>query len=162
MTQFVSSSVCQHPSTVPVESSGWTIDHSAALDVISHPLSDNDRTPLPKWSRSYLSPSVSYMVFVIDRQSEGYSSVDQSTVSEAFERLSPSIFQANPQPHNPQVAVALREFLTFTKAYGWQPLFFDVAESLVPVIRSQGLATTKQCVQGSEFRYLAYRDSVNE
>lgn len=110
-------------------------------------------------NRVHLSSSMSYAALAIDQQAEDFLIISEDTVSEAFKRLADSI--AVDEPHDSLIAVALYEFLTFTEAYGWQPLFFNVAEQLVPILRSQGLVTVTQHYQGSEFRYLAYRDSTS-
>jgi hypothetical protein len=111
--------------------------------------------------RERISPLIQYMVLEIDSQSGDYSLIHEATVSGAFECLTSSISTAKSQTYDPQIAVAFYEFLTFTEAYGWQPLFFSVAESLVPILRSQSLLTVKQHFQGSGFRYLASRHSTS-
>jgi hypothetical protein len=164
MSQLVSSSTSCTLSETSTQPSAANSSDAILPDLISgslHRCDSGDELATGQeqllQNRVHFSPSVSYAALAIDRQADDFLIISEDTVSEAFKRLADSL--ALDEPHDSLMAVALYEFLTFTEAYGWQPLFFDVAERLVPVLRSQGLATVKQYVQGSEFRYLAYRDS---
>ncbi|MER3435685.1 MAG: hypothetical protein C4288_20425 [Leptolyngbya sp. ERB_1_1] len=158
MNQFGSSSTLQVPFTTSAKLSQNT-SCSTFSGISSASIVGCDQEMSLPSSRTYVSSFVSYMALAVDCQSHCDSRIDEETVFEAFERLATSISSAM-QTKDSQMVVALYEFLMFTEAYGWQPLFFDVAAQLVPVLRSQGLVTVKQHYQGSGFKYLAYRDST--
>ncbi|MGV0028712.1 hypothetical protein [Phormidesmis priestleyi] len=127
--------------------------NSITSDLVSQPLVQRDR-------RTYTSSFISYIALETNKQSDLYQTIDAQTACEAFQRLETSLSVTNPEERNLQVTVALYEFLTFTEAYGWQPLFFDVTEMLVPMLQKHGLEVVRQFLQGSESRYLAYRTSL--
>jgi hypothetical protein len=52
---------------------------------------------------------------------------------DAFSRLA----IAATEPSFGDVATALYEFLTFIEARGWQPLWFEIPETLMPLWRTQ-------------------------
>ncbi len=158
MTKLINTSITRRPLVASTELSKQNANNLLTIEVISQIFVDHQMR-FCRNNRAYISPSISYTILAIE-QSEHLRAIHEQTVFEAFQRLVVSISGENFKGRNSQIIVALYEFLTFTEAYGWQPLFFNVAEQMAPILRSQGLKVVKQHFQESEFRYLAYRKPI--
>lgn len=103
--------------------------------------------------QAYVSDSISCLVLVATQCCRQRS--DNAIALEAFNRL--AIAAAAPVLHRGEVSTALYEFLTFTEARGWQPLFFELTEATAPVLCAQDFKAIKLQSQSVSGRYLAYR-----
>ena len=162
MTQLMDHSVSDMILVAPINSFNSLKEeksdaHNSSLAVGLPLLNARCTIQIHKVSRTYISSALSYIALEIDQQDNCFRSICEETAIEAFQRLITSI--CSKDLYLPHITVAMYEFLTFTEAYGWEPLFFDVTERVVPILRSHGLKTVKQQFQGSELRYLAYRSS---
>lgn len=159
MTQLIDHAVLDMTLAVPIESlkEEKSDAHDSSLEIELPLLDARCNIQIHRVSRTYLSSDLSYIALEIDQQNDWFRIICEETAIEAFQRLVISI--SGEEFYLPKITVALYEFLTFTEAYGWQPVFFGVTERVAPILRSHGLETVKQQFQGSEFRYLAYRNS---
>ena len=101
--------------------------------------------------RAYVSDSISCFMLVDARCYCQRS--DNAIALDAFNRLAIAAIE----PSFGNISTALYEFLTFTEARGWQPLYFEIAEVTAPILCAQDFKTIKLQSQSLNIRYLAYR-----
>src|SRR5579883_1172527 len=92
-----------------------------------------------RW-RAYISESIHYCGLEdCDREANQLSACAQFTAAVADDVFGRIVDAAKePSQNRAALATAIYEFITFTEARGWHFLFFEVPESALGAVRSQG------------------------